>query len=72
MDDSAVPKSGIDATKIINLDLRRPKVCYVVNITHSWDGSLDIRVDGVASDRRSRESIASAMRDAADAIEKGE
>lgn len=66
-----IPRSGVDAAEVINLSDRRPQVCYTVRLAQGWDGSLSIWVEDVADDHRSRLAVASALREAADAIEAG-
>jgi len=56
---------------VISLADRRPPVCYTVRIVHRWDDSLEVLVEDIASDERSRASAADAMRRAADLIEHG-
>lgn len=46
---------------VIDLAGRRPPVVYTVTITHHWDGTVEARVDGVADDARSRDSVADTL-----------
>lgn len=55
--------------EVIKLSGRRPPVCYSVHIIQHWDDRLEVFVDDIASDERSRRSAADAMRRAADLIE---
>lgn len=50
---------------VINLADRRPPVSYTVRITHHWDGSLEVFVEDVTDDERSRQSVADALARAA-------
>lgn len=47
-------------------------VVYTVEIRHYHDGDIDVRIVGVASDERSKQSVAHTLRVAADLVEKGE
>jgi hypothetical protein len=50
---------------VINLADRRPPVSYTVRITHHWDDTLEVFVEDVADDERSRQSVADALARAA-------
>ena len=50
---------------VFSLAARRPPVSYTVRITHHWDDSLEIFVEDVADDERSRQSVADALARAA-------
>lgn len=50
---------------VINLADRRPPVSYTVRITHHWDDALEVFVEDVADDERSRQSVADALARAA-------
>ncbi len=50
---------------VINLADRRQPVSYTVRITQHWDGSLEVFVEDVADDERSRQSVADALARAA-------
>ena len=50
---------------VINLAARRPPVSYTVRITHHWDDTLEVFVEDVADDERSRQSVADALARAA-------
>jgi len=50
---------------VINLADRRQPVSYTVRITQHWDGSLEVFVEDVADDERSRQSVADALTRAA-------
>lgn len=50
---------------VINLADRRQPVSYTVRITQYWDGSLEVFVEDVADDERSRQSVADALARAA-------
>ena len=51
---------------VIDLGKRRSSVTYTVTITHHWDDTLEIFVQDVADDERSRAAVADALRRAAD------
>lgn len=51
--------------RVINLADRRQPVSYTVRITQHWDGSLEVFVEDVADDERSRQSVADALARAA-------
>lgn len=53
---------------VINLADRRQPVSYTVRITQHWDGSLEVFVEDVADDERSRQSVADALARAASAF----
>ncbi|TIO15590.1 MAG: hypothetical protein E5X86_19660 [Mesorhizobium sp.] len=46
---------------VIDLASRRSPVTYTVRITHHWDDTLEIFVEDLASDERSRQSVADAL-----------
>ena len=48
-------------TDIVNLANRRPPVHYTVRITHHWNDTIEVFVEDVSDDDRSRESVASAI-----------
>lgn len=50
---------------VIDLGKRRAPVTYTVTITHHWDDTLDVFVQDVADDDRSRAAVADALRRAA-------
>ena len=50
---------------VINLSDRRRPVSYTVRITHHWDDSLEVFVEDVTDDERSRQSVADALARAA-------
>ena len=53
-------------TKIIQLSDHRKAVWYTVRLGHHWDDRLEIIVEDVADDERSRLSVADSLRRAAD------
>ena len=55
-------------TNVVNLSERRPPVVYTVRITHHWDDRIEVWVEDVADDERSRQSVAAALARAADAF----
>lgn len=44
-------------SEIIDLQARRAPVTYTVRITHHWDDSFDVFVEGVSDDARSQEAV---------------
>ena len=54
---------------VIELAKRRQAVWWTVRIGQHWDDSLEVFVEDIGSDDRSRQSAAAAMRRAADLIE---
>jgi hypothetical protein len=59
------------SAEILDLQAKRKPVCYTVRLTQGWNGELAVLVEDVADDQRSRESIAAAMREGVDLIERG-
>lgn len=55
---------------IINLANHRPPVCYTVHLTQHWNGRLEVQVENVADDERSRIAVADALMLAAEQIRK--
>jgi hypothetical protein len=53
---------------IIDLANHRPPVCYTVRLTDHWDGRLEIFVEDIADDERSKSAVANALRRAADML----
>ena len=58
-----------DSDGIIDLADHRAPVCYTVRMTQHWDGRLQVFVEDVADDDRSRQAVAKALRSAADLLE---
>lgn len=54
---------------VVDLAQHRPPVCYTVRLTDHWDGTLQVFVEDVSDDDRSRASVAHALRRAADMLE---
>jgi len=50
---------------VVNLADRRRPVSYTVRIVHHWDDTLEVFVEGVADDERSRQSVSDALNRAA-------
>lgn len=50
---------------VIDLAKHRPPVCYTVRLVEHWDGRLEIFVEDVAGDERSRKAVADSLRRAA-------
>lgn len=48
-------------SEIVELSARRQPVNYTVRITHHWDDRLEVFVEDVADDDRSRASVADAL-----------
>lgn len=55
---------------VININGKKPPVIYVVRIAQHWNGELEFFVEDLADDPRSRESVAWALRQMAEALEK--
>jgi hypothetical protein len=47
---------------------RRPPVHYTVRLTHHWDGRIEVFVEDVSDDARSRASVGHALARAAEAF----
>jgi hypothetical protein len=56
-------------SNIVNLSQRRPPIVYTVHVTHHWDDSLEVRVQDVSDDARSKASVADSLRRAADMLQ---
>lgn len=54
---------------IIDLSDRREPVCYTVEVTHAWDGTVSVEVHNIAADPRSRKLAADALLRAAVMLE---
>lgn len=54
------------AAEVIDLAQKRRPVCYTVRITHHWDDRLEVFVEDVSDDERSRTSVADALYRAAE------
>lgn len=54
-------------SEVVDLANRRPPVCYTVRLTHHWDGAIEVFVEDVADDERSRDAVGHALRLAAEA-----
>ena len=48
-------------SEIIDLQARRAPVTYTVHITHNWDDTFGVFVEGVDDDARSREAVNHAL-----------
>lgn len=55
---------------VIDLASKRQPVCYTVHLVQHWDGRLEIMVQDVAEDERSRLAVSDALRRAADHLER--
>ena len=44
-----------------DMSKRRPPVCYTVEITHHWDGTIEAFVHDVSDSPRSREAVIYAL-----------
>lgn len=42
---------------VVDLSRKRPPVCYTLTITHHWDNRVEIFVQDVSDDERSREAV---------------
>ena len=55
---------------VLELADRRAPVCYTVRLCQWYDGRLEIKVEDVAADERSRKAVADALRRAAEYLDK--
>jgi hypothetical protein len=55
-------------TNVVKLSEKRAPVCYTVHIVHHHDGKLEFYAEDVGDDERSRQSVAWACQQAADAF----
>lgn len=55
---------------VVDLSAHRSPVNYTVRISQHWDGRVEVLVEDVADDDRSREAVADALTRAADAWRK--
>lgn len=46
---------------VIELGDHRSPVCYTVHLTQHWNGTLEVFVEDVADDPRSRQAVADAL-----------
>ena len=53
-------------SEVIDLSAKRAPVCYTVHITHLWDGKLEVWVEDVQDDPRSRAAVGDALKRAAE------
>jgi hypothetical protein len=53
--------------QIVDLADRRPPVHYTIRLTHHWDGRIEVFVEDVADDGRSRAAVGAALSKAAEA-----
>lgn len=54
-------------SEVVELSARRPPVNYTLRLTHHWDGRVEVFVEDVADDERSRAAVGDALRKAAEA-----
>jgi hypothetical protein len=52
---------------VIKLADKRPPVDYTIRIRHHWDDTIEIFVEDVSDDERSKQSVADTLQRAADA-----
>jgi len=50
---------------IISLAAYREPVTYTIDVTHHWDGKIEISVSGIMDDPRSKREAAKALLEAA-------
>lgn len=55
---------------VIDLSARRQPVTYTITVTHHWDGTLELFVEGIAESGRSNRAVADALLEAAAIAEK--
>lgn len=53
---------------IVELAHKRPPVCYTVRLVQHWDGRLEVHVEDLADDDRSRQAVADALDRAAEML----
>lgn len=53
-------------SEVVDLGAKRKPVTYTVVITHHWDGKLEVWVEDVQDDPRSRASVADALKRASE------
>lgn len=54
-------------SEVVDLNAKRAPVHYTVRLSHHWDGRVEVFVEDVADDERSRDAVADALAKAADA-----
>lgn len=47
---------------VVKLADRRPPTCYTIHIAHHWDGKVEVMVEDLADDARSREAVGYALK----------
>lgn len=55
---------------VIDLSEHRAPVTYTITVTHHWDGSLELFVEGIAESGRSNRAVAEVLLAAAALAEK--
>lgn len=60
------------SNNLIKLAEKRPPVCYTVRLTEHWDGRLEIFVEDIQDDPRSRQAVGHSLRRAADMLDPGQ
>lgn len=58
------------SAEITNLNGRRKPVVYTITITHHWDDTLEVFLEGVSDDERSQEAIKDTLSRVAEAYSK--
>lgn len=53
---------------VVDLSARRAPVLYSVHVTHHWDGEVEVSVEGISSDERSRAVASEALLTAAEML----
>lgn len=58
-------------TNIVDLATKRAPVLYTVHITHHWDGSIDVAIEGLGNppSEQSKQSVIYGLTTAVDLIE---
>jgi hypothetical protein len=54
---------------ILDLSVKRTPVTYSVHVTHHWDGKVEVEVEGISDDPRSRKCASDALLTAAELLE---
>lgn len=52
-------------SEVVDLNAKRPPVDYTIRLRHHWDDRLEVFVEDVSDDERSRLSVADALERAA-------
>lgn len=56
-------------SNVSDMASRRAPVIYTVHVSHHWTGKVEVQVEGIQSDPRSRKVAAEALLTAAELVE---